>query len=163
MLNKLYLCAAFITSTIIEIPAQKTTLSTGGNNSGTGGTVSYSVGQLVYYSQSGTTGSVNQGVQQPFEISIVGVADDLSETRIIYSVYPNPATNCIYLKTENKNGESDAVYFELTDNTGKVLAENKLIATEERIDMQSYANAIYFLSVRKNNKLIKTFKIIKNN
>ena len=51
--------------------AQQATTATGGNASGSGGTVAYSVGQIFYTTNTGTTGSEAQGVQQPYEISIV--------------------------------------------------------------------------------------------
>lgn len=46
-----------------------------GNATGTGGTSSYSIGQVVYASATGTNDSVNQGMQQPFEIFILGNDD----------------------------------------------------------------------------------------
>ena len=44
---------------------------TGANASGSGGSASYTVGQMVYQTNTGTNGSVAEGVQQPYEISIV--------------------------------------------------------------------------------------------
>mgnify|MGYP000474435928 CR=1 FL=1 len=49
--------------------AQENAVTTGGEATGAGGTASYSVGQVVYTTNTGTNGSVAQGVQQPFEIS----------------------------------------------------------------------------------------------
>ena len=53
------------------LQAQESVNATGGNASGSGGSASYSVGQVVYTNNTGTSGSVAQGVQQPFEISVV--------------------------------------------------------------------------------------------
>lgn len=47
--------------------AQTSILASGGDNSGSGGSVSYSVGQVFYTTNTGTSGSVEQGVQHPFE------------------------------------------------------------------------------------------------
>jgi len=49
---------------------QQAILATGGNATGSGGTVSYTVGQAAYITQTGSGGTVTQGVQQPFEIWI---------------------------------------------------------------------------------------------
>ncbi len=49
-----------------ELHAQEATLASGGNATGSGGSVSYSVGQVVYTTNIGTTGSVAQGVQQAY-------------------------------------------------------------------------------------------------
>ena len=46
--------------------AQQNSVSAGGDVSGSGGTVSFSVGQIDYLSITGAGGSVAQGVQQPY-------------------------------------------------------------------------------------------------
>ena len=51
-----------------QTQAQEAVATAGGDASGTNGNVSYTVGQVVYTTNTGTTGSVAQGVQQPFEI-----------------------------------------------------------------------------------------------
>ena len=73
-----------------QVYAQQATTASGGDASGSGGSVVYSVGQIVYTTNTGTTGSVLQGVQQPYETSISG----LNETGINLnlSAYPNPPT-----------------------------------------------------------------------
>jgi len=54
------------------LQAQESVNATGGNALGNGGTASYSVGQMIYTTNTGTGGNtVAQGVQQPFEISVV--------------------------------------------------------------------------------------------
>jgi len=50
------------------LQAQEAIPASGGNVTGSGGTVSYSIGQVFYLMNSGATGSVLQGVQQPHEI-----------------------------------------------------------------------------------------------
>lgn len=55
---------------ITTAQAQQATTATGGNASGSGGPVAYSVGQVVYTTNTSSNGSVAQGVQQPYEISI---------------------------------------------------------------------------------------------
>ena len=50
--------------------AQESPTAAGGEATGTGGTSSYSVGQVVYTTATGTNGSLAQGVQQPYEISV---------------------------------------------------------------------------------------------
>jgi len=53
------------------IQGQSTIPSTGGNATGSGGSVSYTVGQITYRTFSGTNGSIAEGVQQTYEISVV--------------------------------------------------------------------------------------------
>ncbi len=74
------------------LQAQTSVNATGTNASGSGGTVSYSVGQVVYTTNTGASGSVAQGVQQPFEISIVTGIEEAKGINLSVSAYPNPTT-----------------------------------------------------------------------
>lgn len=55
---------------LAALQAQQTVPATGGVATGSGGTVSYTVGQVADTTQTGSGGTVTQGVQQPFEIWI---------------------------------------------------------------------------------------------
>ena len=58
----------------VGLHAQETVPATGGDATRAGGSSSYTLGQVVYTTNTGTNGSVAQGVQQPYEISIsVGI------------------------------------------------------------------------------------------
>ena len=81
-----------------EVMAQQTTDASGGNAAGTGGSSSYSVGQITYNSIS-SGGSVSQGVQQPFEIATLG-NDEFPEITLQMNIYPNPTTSFINLNIE---------------------------------------------------------------
>ena len=143
----------------ITAQAQQATTATGGNASGSGGTVAYSVGQIVYTTHTGATGSVAQGVQQPYEISIVLGIDNHS-TNLGLSAYPNPTTN--YLTLNVGNFELSTLNFQLYDISGKLIESRKIISSAEIIAMENLPSANYFLKVTNNNKEVKTFKIIKN-
>lgn len=139
--------------------AQQATTATGGNASGSGGTVAYSVGQIVYTTNTGTTGSVAQGVQQPYEISIVLGIDDNS-IKLELTAYPNPTTNFLTLNVGK--AELSTMNFELYDMSGKLIESRKIISSSETIAMEKLPTATYFLKVTNNNNQVKTFKIIKN-
>ena len=139
--------------------AQQATTATGGNASGSGGTVAYSVGQIVYTTNTGTTGSVAQGVQQPYEISIVLGIDDNS-IKLELTAYPNPTTNFLTLNVGK--AELSTMNFELYDMSGKLIESRKIISSSETIAMEKLPTATYFLKVTNNNNEVKTFKIIKN-
>ena len=142
----------------ITAQAQQATTATGGNASGSGGTVAYSVGQIVYTTHTGATGSVAQGVQQPYEISIVlGVEDH--QISLNMQVYPNPTTD--YLTLNVGSFELAALNFQLYDLSGKLIESKKITSITETIRMENLPRATYFLKVTNNNKEVKTFKIIK--
>jgi len=140
--------------------AQQSANATGGDASGSGGTAAYSVGQIVYTTNTATTGSVAQGVQQPYEISIVSGIDNPT-VNIELSAYPNPTTDYIKLKVEGEKFED--LNYTLVDITGKLIASEKITSSTEIIGMENLASACYLLRVtNNNNKELKTFKIIKN-
>ena len=141
------------------IHAQEAVPAAGGEASGTGGSVSYSIGQLVYSTNAGTSGSVAQGVQQPFEISAVGI-QEANQITLECLVYPIPTTDFLLLKFENSPGTS--LNYQLYDLTGKILENKKIKNRETRIEMCNMAPATYFLSLSDNQNKIKIFKIIKN-
>jgi hypothetical protein len=139
--------------------AQQATTATGGDASGSGGTVAYSVGQIVYTTNAGTNGSVAQGIQQPFEIQIVLGVEQL-EIKLDMMVYPNPTTDVLNLSVGNT--ETSGLSYQLFDLSGRLLANSKIKNKETTISMLSYPHANYFLNIIQGNKKIKTFKIIKN-
>jgi len=137
--------------------AQETVTTTGGEASGTGGTASYSVGQVVYTSATGTNGSVAQGVQQPYEISTtVGIKE--TSINLELSVYPNPTTDYLTLKV----ADFETLNFQLIDIQGRIIENKKVTASNTILKMEALPKAVYFLNVTKNNRIIKTFKIVKN-
>lgn len=57
----------------ITAQPQQVSTTTGGDAIGSGGTVAYSVGQVVYTTNTDASGTVNQGVQQAYEIFTLDV------------------------------------------------------------------------------------------
>lgn len=142
------------------IQAQQAIPASGGNASGTGGSVSYTVGQVVYTTNPGINGSVAQGVQQSYKISIVTGLKLANEISLICSAYPNPTTDFLTLKVENY--QSDNLTYQLFDVNGKLIENKKIESNETSIAMSNLASATYFLKVTDNQKEVKIFKIIKN-
>lgn len=63
----------FFSCTIISANAQKGIVSAGGSATGSGGSVSFSVGQLDFIAVNSANGSVFQGVQQPVNSSVLPI------------------------------------------------------------------------------------------
>ena len=142
------------------LQAQNAVPATGGNASGSGGTVAYSVGQVVYTTNTGTNGSVAQGVQQPFEISVVTGIEEAKGINLSVLAYPNPTTD--YLTLEVKDFELSTLHFQLYNMSGKLLESKKITGNQTSIVMSNLVPATYFVKVTESNKEVKTFKIIKN-
>ena len=145
------------------LKAQETIPATGGNASGSGGSVSYSVGQVVYTTYTGTNGTLSQGVQQPFEISVVTAIEVAKVISLNCTAFPNPTTNYLTLKVDSSVSLSArSSSYQMYDISGKLLENKKITGIETSISMNDLVPATYFLKVTFNNKVIKIFKIIKN-
>ena len=139
----------------LELSAQENTVASGGKATGSGGTVSYSLGQVVYSTNIGTNGSVSQGVQQPYAVSTtVGI----NETSIQLNAFPNPTTNNLTLTTD----DSESLSYQLFNPQGAEISSNTLNSKTSNISLEGHPPSTYFLKVIKNNEVIKVFKIIKN-
>ena len=144
----------------IATQAQEAVPAAGGNASGSGGTASYTVGQVAYTINSSASGTITQGVQQPYEILVATGIAEAKGISLECIVYPNPTNALVKLKIENYNLGN--LSYELYDINGKLLQDNKTEGTETIISMANLAPATYFLKVTDNTKEVKVFKIIKN-
>ena len=143
----------------ITAHAQQASTAAGGDASGSGGTVAYSVGQVVYSTNTDATGTVSEGVQQAYEIFTVGIKE--TELNISLSVYPNPTANNLTLQASDV--ELSTLNFQLYDMQGKLLSSGKVAAEQTQINTSSLPPATYLMHVvNQENKKVQSFKIIKN-
>jgi hypothetical protein len=143
----------------ISVHAQDAILTSGGNESSAGGSVSYSIGQIAYVYANDSGGSASQGIQQPFEIFVLGI-NDFPEITLQMGVYPNPTMANATLNIANYNAEN--ISYALFDLGGKQIFSKKIAPEGTQIPMENLSSTIYFLKVLDQNKVLKTFKIIKN-
>ena len=136
--------------------AQVSVNAAAGNAMGDGGSVSYSLGQMAFSANAGTNGSVTEGVQQPYEISVLSVVEQAEN--ISLSAYPNPSTDYLYLTTSD---EISNLSYQLFDMNGRLLQSEKIVGNQTNINMQGLVSATYFVKVNQGNKTVKSFKIIK--
>lgn len=141
------------------LQAQDASTASGGDASGAGGSAAYSVGQVAYTSIETASGSVNQGVQQPYKVSTIGINTN-PDIDLLMSVYPNPSTTLINLSVQNMDLTN--LSYQLFDVQGKLLVSQKITNSETSIVMEEFATGSYFLNVINNQEELKSFKIIKN-
>jgi hypothetical protein len=138
--------------------AQQGIHPSGGNASGAGGSVSYSVGQVFYSSQNGTDASLIQGVQQPYELMITDVKD-LASNLLSCEVFPNPAVKELNLLIKGEQPENGN--WNLFDSKGVTIRSGKISTKETLIPMAGVPTAAYTLKVFSGKKELKIFKILK--
>jgi hypothetical protein len=156
--NSLFFLAFLLTFSVNAQTSHQVLSATGGDASGTGGSVAYSVGQIVYTTSTGTTGSVAQGVEQAYEIYSVGIKE--TALNISLSIFPNPTSDFLTIKVEVYNNE--ALSYHLIDEQGKSVLNEQITNQDTQVAMSTLARGIYFINVLQANKNIQTFKIIKN-
>ena len=158
--KRLKLCALFLLVLgLTNMQAQEAILTSGGDASGSGGSSSYSVGQLFYHTYSGTEGSAAEGVQQPYEISIHIGIENTEGIQLLCKIYPNPTQD--YLNLIVDNYDISNLSFQLYDITGKLIVQKRITNIETKINMLSLAPAVYFLRVLDQDKSVKVFRVIK--
>lgn len=144
------------------LKAQEAISVSGGDASGSGGSAGYSIGQVVYTTNTGPNGSVSQGVQQPYEISVVTEVEKTKGIELLISAFPNPTISLLTLIIETPSGiDLRSLSYQLFSMNGTLLKTNKIIGNQTLIEMNNRVSATYFLSVTNENKTLKTFKIIK--
>jgi hypothetical protein len=143
----------------VSIHAQQSVNGSGANATGSAGTVSYSIGQVFYTTHTGTTGSVAQGVQQAYNISVVNTWE--TTLNIALTAFPNPTTDKLTLSIGDYNNEK--YVYQLFDAQGKLIHNGQILTANTLIDMTGLPPATYFLTViHSDYQKFKTFKVLKN-
>jgi opacity protein-like surface antigen len=142
------------------LQAQESVNAAGGIASGTGGSVSYSIGQLAFKTHTGTNSSVAEGVQQPYEISVVTGLKEAKGINLSITAYPNPTTDYIILSIHEFDISN--LSYQLYDMQGKLLQNEKITGNQTNIVTSNLLPANYLVKVIQGTKDVKTFKIIKN-
>lgn len=143
-----------LTTTLL---AQSAIVPVGGTASGSGGTATYTVGQSAVQTNGNGSVSISEGVQQPYEISVVGV-DNYPGISLAMSVYPNPTVGNVKLTVNNEQLTGEVKVF---DKNGKYLFSKKIGGNETEIPMSDLATGTYFVNVVSGTQLLKSFKVVK--
>jgi len=138
--------------------AQESINALGGRDIGSGGSVSFSVGQLVFTTDSQSAGSIVQGIQRPVKIKTTEIIK--SENNISFKAYPNPTTDDLYLEFSETIDEK--LSYQLYDIQGKVLLHNQILLPITQINMSSFSAGTYLIQIYNlQNKPYQTIQIIK--
>lgn len=86
------------------------------------------------------------------------IDEDVSKNNAIFSLYPNPASNELFVYT-NENSISN-YYFDLYSPLGSLVLHTKIFTELSRIDIQNIIQGIYIWKISHNNHTYKTGKVI---
>ena len=140
--------------------AQSGTNAAGGEATGNGGTVSFSIGQSNYHSVKASNGSVSEGVQQPFEISVLSTQENMEGIQLLINAYPNPTTD--HLTLSISNFEETNLSYQLFDMQGRLMINESITNSNTDISLANLVSSTYILKIYQKNSGLKTFKIIKH-
>jgi len=142
---------------LISSYGQNSINTTGGNINSNGINLSYSIGQLKINTIESSSSTLNldfiQGVQYAFSIY-----DCSRLASIELSVYPNPSSQMVYIKTIDEPNLKLIIY----DITGRLIHERTL-ESSTTVDVENYSNGTYIFAFYGFCGLIKSFKVLKNN
>lgn len=134
--------------------------SSGDSFNNTSYQLDWSIGECVTASHSAGTFIITQGFHQ--NTYIITATEDLAADIDMF-VYPNPTSNFITVNfAKVLNFGKVSMVLTVSDNNGKVLLQEKISEQEKQLDFSAYTSGVYFLTLTKENQIIKSFKIIKN-
>jgi hypothetical protein len=149
-----FILIVFFTS--VSSFAQQNTLAAGANASSPEGSISYSIGQIDFSNVTTSSGSLNQGVQQPFEFFISSVLENPNENS--FSIFPNPTNEKLNI---SQSIFSEKIEVKLLDMSGRIVLIDQINAPQHQIDLRILPQGIYNLTLIKNNQIFTAFKVIK--
>ena len=117
----------------------------------------WSIGECLTATHTAGAYVLMQGFHQ--NTYVITEVEDLAKD-INITVYPNPTIDLLTVNLEASARPSSVLT--ITDLNGKVLQQVAVTTDKEQLDFSNYATGVYFLSVKQENQLIKSFKIIKN-
>ena len=143
--------------------AQERTVAAGGEATGSGGSVSYSIGLIDYIHYGNSADTITEGIQQAFEIFRLGCRPSLGSNEkginIKTQTFPNPASDFIVLSVDGPIVQN--MKYTLTDAGGRIILSKNISTTETMIPMTSLPNATYFITTFIDNENVSSFKIVK--
>lgn len=134
--------------------AQEVISSQGESYTTASGSIDFTVGEAVIFTGTNGNSTITQGFHQT-NWNILKVND--YATYYEASIYPNPSSEEINIKTNDFNNTSYTLY----DLNGKVVLQNLLNQNISTIKVNHLAPGKYILSLRKDKQLLKTFNLIK--
>ena len=135
---------------------QNAVSTTGGHIKSTGGSTSFTVGQLAYVLKKGNGPYLNEGVQQVYTKKTTPI-EELVYLKDV-QLYPNPTQETMTLILSSK--EDVQVRYAIMDYLGKEIRIGNIISEKSEISLKDLPSGNYFISL-KSKKEIRIFKMVK--
>jgi hypothetical protein len=136
--------------------AQQTAATSGGDATGTGGMVSWTLGQSAYEPTTGSGGSVYRGVQQPYEWLITATPGHTAPT---VALWPNPTADGITLQWSD-NAQGPARYT-VQSADGALVGEGRFDGSTAYLALGHLSAGTYSVQVYQAEQRTTTLTVIK--
>jgi len=128
----------------------------GGHFKTTGGSTSFTVGQVAYVLKKGTGSYLNEGVQQVYNKKTTPIEELVYLKEV--QLYPNPTQETMTLILSSK--EDVQVRYTIMDYLGKEIRNGNILSEKSEISLRDLPSGNYFISL-KSKKEIRIFKMVK--
>lgn len=141
-----------------ESGAQQAVVPAGGEGSGQGGTVSWTIGQVADLMVEGGGGTVGAGVQQPFEALPTTV--DAERAPIGPTVWPTITNDVVHVDLGDPAARS--VRMIILDEAGRPVLEQRAQQAVAEVRLAALAVGRYILHLVKDGRPVGTFDLIRS-
>lgn len=129
----------------------------GGNASGQGGSISYSVGQVFFTVNHSYEFVVLEGVQQPSSQTETTSINEINDFTI--TAYPNPFTDVLYINIDDF--ENKDLRYLIFDIQGNLLKRIRVKERTTEVFLYNLQAAAYLLKIFNGDVNVTTLKLIK--
>lgn len=119
--------------------------SSGGDAFSSQGSVAYSIGQVFVQISESPEISVSEGVQQPYEISLINTIFEEGVVEVNLIAYPNPTMSDLNIELQGWRHEKAS--FEVYDALGKKVSAGDFNQSTLSIDARLWSSGNYFLHI----------------
>jgi hypothetical protein len=139
----------------------ETIITSGNNATGSSGSVSYSIGQVFYtYIGVESVYNVAQGIQHQ-ELNKSENIEEAIESKAEVFVFPNPTADFVNVNLNGFDLVTGQQSYQLYNLQGRLIKQNTINQIQSQISLNNLSPSIYVLRIYVNNKVLNTFKIIK--
>ncbi|MGC9343330.1 MAG: T9SS type A sorting domain-containing protein [Bacteroidales bacterium] len=142
-----------------EVVAQQTMSSAFDNLSSTSGSVSYTVGQMLFTDLNNLDFQIYQAINIPIETFQKNNTGIVKKETSFYA-FPNPCTDFVILKFNSI--ESTDLIYQLFDINGNLKKQGAITWNETQIELIDLPPSLYLVRILENQKEIENIKFIKN-
>jgi hypothetical protein len=133
---------------------QQSIVSNGGEANGSGGTASYSVGQVFDMSISNNNYSIQEGVQQTYKVNTDGLLEMSTD---LFSIYPIPTSEFITIELKSKHFEFE---YYVISTAGSLVDKGIISSQNSTINLADLKTGEYHIVCKSDKEFFKS-KIIK--